>query len=149
MEGAAGKTGHTLNNRCNGQNPLTNYSLPCTKIMIMKLKIEKTLKYAAVLLFVGVLLVNVKMSLDNPFSYMAEAAIAEETTNGGAPTCTAGGCNATSCSYSGEITVLGSGVTVTNSVSCTNNTFACCHITAYCFDAEKCNDSPGGGEEPV
>ena len=53
------------------------------------------------------------------------------------PTCTAGGCNATSCSYSGTITVMGSGVQVSNSVTC-QDTWACCHVTAYCFSKDDC-----------
>ena len=55
----------------------------------------------------------------------------------GLPTCFAGGCNASSCSYSGIATVMGSGVQVSNSVSC-QGTWACCHFTAYCFSKDDC-----------
>ena len=55
----------------------------------------------------------------------------------GPPTCFAGGCNASSCSYSGTATVMGSGVQVSNSVSC-QGTWACCHFTAYCFSKDDC-----------
>lgn len=58
--------------------------------------------------------------------------------SGGAPTCAAGGCHSSSCSYSGTITVMGSGVAVSNSVSCDASTYACCHLTAYCFSKSKC-----------
>ncbi|WP_035140979.1 hypothetical protein [Flavobacterium daejeonense] len=54
------------------------------------------------------------------------------------PTCAAGGCNASSCSFSGEISVMGSGTTVSCSVSCDSSTWACCHLTAYCFSKTKC-----------
>jgi len=57
---------------------------------------------------------------------------------GGAPTCAAGGCHSSSCSYSGTITVMGSGVQVSNSVSCDAATYACCHLTAFCFSKSKC-----------
>ena len=35
------------------------------------------------------------------------------------------------------ITVMGSGVQVSNSVSC-QDTWACCHVTAYCFSKDDC-----------
>lgn len=50
------------------------------------------------------------------------------------PTCAAGGCDATECSFSGEIM----GVAVSNSVTCVNDTYACCHLTAYCFTSPDC-----------
>lgn len=37
---------------------------------------------------------------------------------GDAPTCAAGGCNASSCSFTEEISVLGNGVTYSNSTTC-------------------------------
>lgn len=54
------------------------------------------------------------------------------------PTCAAGSCNAICCNFSGTIMVLGTGVTVSNGVTCTNGQFACCHLTAYCFDPSLC-----------
>lgn len=53
-------------------------------------------------------------------------------------TCMAGGQFSTQCSYSGTITVMGSGVTVSNSITCTDEAYACCHLTAYCFARTDC-----------
>jgi hypothetical protein len=55
-----------------------------------------------------------------------------------APTCAAGGCGSRSCSFQGEISVMGSGVQVSNSVECDENYYSCCHLTAYCFSKSQC-----------
>lgn len=64
--------------------------------------------------------------------------LAQNESGGGAPTCMAGGCNASSCSFEGEIVVMGNGATYKNSVSCVD-AWACCFTTAYCFSKDKCN----------
>jgi len=50
------------------------------------------------------------------------------------PDCASGGCGAISCSYSGRV----GPVEVSNSVTCGSGYFACCHITAFCFDGGVC-----------
>lgn len=55
----------------------------------------------------------------------------------GAPTCAAGGCYATACSFNGQIEILGNGVTYSNSVTC-QDAWACCYTTDFCFDKKRC-----------
>lgn len=93
-------------------------------------------------LLVGVLIaafVNFNM-VNDPLNSMdllfdnIESLANDET---GKPTCAAGGCYATSCSFSGEIEILGNGAHYSNSVSC-EDAWACCFTTAYCFDKSRC-----------
>ena len=52
----------------------------------------------------------------------------------GEPTCFAGGCHSTSCTWEGEIAVLGH---ISSSISC-EDAWACCHATAFCFEKKRC-----------
>ena len=102
--------------------------------------LNKILKITAAAAFMVALAINIDMTLNDPFAGMSAEAIATGTTGGdetGEPICAAGGCYATSCSYSGTITVYGSGVAVSNSITC-EGTWACCHLTAYCFNKNRC-----------
>ncbi len=47
----------------------------------MKTKIEKGLKYLAAAIFLFALAINVKVTLDDPFALMSNAALAETTSN--------------------------------------------------------------------
>jgi len=58
--------------------------------------------------------------------------------SGGEPMCAAGGCHSTECSFTGEIDILGNGVTYSNSIKC-EDAWACCFTTAYCFPKDKCS----------
>ena len=112
----------------------------------MNYQIKKvTLKFAAFAALFGLMCFFMDMmeETEEQTTYsitLENLASANVETNGETqepPTCTAGGCNASSCSYSGTITVMGSGVQVSNSVSC-QDTWACCHVTAYCFSKDDC-----------
>jgi|GEM_PF-4167348 len=124
----------------------------------MRIKPEKWMKRAAAGIFLVALVLNVKITLDGPYFLVGHELVAQTTGTGtntgtgtttstststgtgdqGRPTCAAGGCNATSCSYSGTIEVMGNSIQVSNSVSC-EGTWACCHITAFCFDKKRCS----------
>lgn len=72
-----------------------------------------------------------------PLDVLLDDTEALATGEEGRPTCAAGGCYARSCSFSGEIVVLGNGAHYTNSVEC-EDAWACCYTTAYCFPKSRC-----------
>lgn len=91
--------------------------------------------------FLAFLIFHVTTSLTTPFFGVSVEALAYGSGSGGSggngpPFCMAGGCWARSCEFEGEI--AGSGVTV--KVTCDPGYYACCHVTAFCFEAERCND---------
>lgn len=105
----------------------------------------KSLIILPIVLIIGMLNLSQTVSLSKNFATFTVSELVDVPTAFASgegdeedePTCASGGCNATSCSYSGEISVMGSGVTVSNSISC-QDTWACCHLTAYCFSKSRC-----------
>lgn len=79
-------------------------------------------------------MVNMLMSLED-VEYLAYG---EPGDGKGAPTCAAGGCHASECSFNGQIEVLGNGVTYTNSITCVD-AWACCFANAFCFAKDRCD----------
>ncbi len=87
--------------------------------------------------------VNVFIANDNSLNFdllfSSIETLASNESGGNPPTCMAGGCHARSCSFSGQIEVLGNGATYTNSIECDDLTWACCFTTAYCFNKNRCS----------
>ena len=98
----------------------------------------KIVKITAAGLFLVALAINVKVTLDDPFTMMNEKALAEETTTNGNPSCDSGGPGSLSCSQTWVIL----GVETSCSVTCATGKYACCYdgwdLEAHCV----CFDEP-------
>lgn len=101
------------------------------------------IKITGFFVFLIAFILNIQTSIDGQWE-LVNVGFGQSTADNEEPECSAGGCNATSCSFTGEVMVMGTGVQVSNAISC-SDTWACCSVEAYCFSKDLCEDTGSGG----